>query len=369
MKSICIVGGGYGGIKALEVLAKAKLDAKVTLIDKNAYHYMQTESYNFITSNISLKDITLSLPHLVNAINKEAFFVQDEAISIKENRVICKNNTIEFDYLILAVGSITKQITIFKDFLEVKELENATKIKEKFEQLLLAHLKKKKEFSSIVIIGGGSSGVEIAASMQDFINDLKLDKEISIILIADIFLAELDHKSRKKVLDILQNMGIKVKLTLVKRVQDNRIWLDNEIINFDLAFAATGIEANEFIKNLSFSKENGFLLVDEYLQVAPNIFAVGDCALIKDEKGNILPPTAQIAEQSGVYAAKNVINLLFNKPMQKARIKVYGLVIALGNKFAVAKAKNFYFEGFLASLGKKAIEHYYKIPLKMKINQ
>jgi len=191
-KRVIVLGGGYGGIKAIETLAKEK-GVEVTLVDKNLYHYLQTESYNFVALNISLNDITISLDELVKGLSKDFSFIQDEAVNIQDNILICKNGRYEFDYLIIGVGSITNIPTIFKDknFFEVKSLSNAVSLKQSFENTLLKHLKSSSYASNIVVIGGGSSGVEIAAEMKDYLNKTKIYKNINITLIADIFLSEL----------------------------------------------------------------------------------------------------------------------------------------------------------------------------------
>lgn len=366
MKKIIILGGGYGGIKAFETLSKHE-NLDITLIDKNIYHYMQTECYDFIVSNSSVKDITIPLKNLTESIKADAKFINDEALSVKENTVICKNKNYFFDYLIIGVGSVTNKPNVFKDFIEVKELKNATNLKQNFELLVLKHLKKEKKFSHIVVVGGGSSGIEIAAQMQNFLNETRLNNEIKVSIIADVFLEELDEKSRENVLDILKKSGLSIKKCLVDKVENKKIFIRDEIIEFDLGVATTGIKTSEFIKNLPFEKENSFLKTDEFLRVNDKIFAVGDCVVLKDKNDNILPPTAQTAEQSGIIAAKNIMNSINSKPLQKADIKVYGLAIALGGKFAIAKAGIFKIDGILAYLGKKAIEKYYKIPLKLKI--
>ncbi len=46
MKKVLIIGAGYGGLRALEHLAKNPAFS-ITLIDKNPYHYMQTEAYGY----------------------------------------------------------------------------------------------------------------------------------------------------------------------------------------------------------------------------------------------------------------------------------------------------------------------------------
>ena len=365
-KKVIIVGGGYGGIKALETLANK--DIEVTLIDKNLYHYLQTESYNFIALNISLNDITIPLEELTSGLNKNFKFIQDEAVTIKNNTLICKNGNYKFDYLIIGVGSITNIPPIFKDknFFEVKELSNAVTLKQSFENILLKHLKSSLATSHIAVIGGGSSGVEIAAEIKNYLNKTKLYKNIKVTIIADIFLSELDKSSRKEALNLLKEMGIEIIEGMVSSVNGGKIYIDSVKVEYDFAVVATGITTNSFIKNLEFKKEKGFLVVDKYLRIQKNIFAIGDCALLKDKNGKILPPTAQSAEQSGVIAAKNIIRTIKQKPLKKANIKIYGLAIALGGKFAIAVTSFFKVDGILGYLGKKAIEKYYKIPLKLK---
>jgi len=48
MKRVIIIGGGYGGLRAVEKLSKNK-DLKIYLIDKNRFHYFQTEAYKFLS--------------------------------------------------------------------------------------------------------------------------------------------------------------------------------------------------------------------------------------------------------------------------------------------------------------------------------
>jgi len=340
----------------------------VTLIDKNLYHYLQTESYNFVALNISLNDITIPLTELVQGINKNFNFIQDEAVNIQDNTLICKNGIYEFDYLIIGVGSITKVPSIFRDknFYEVKNLSNAIHLKQSFENTLLKHLNNMSDHSNIVVIGGGSSGVEIAAEIKNYINQSKVYKNINVTLIADMFLSELDESSKEEVFKVLKDLGIDIIQKSVNKIENQKIYLEEQTIKYDFGVVATGIDTNEFINNLDFKKENKFLVVDEYLRVSDNIFAIGDCAILKDKNGNPLPQTAQTAEQSGVFAAKNIIRLIKQKPLVKANIKIYGLAIALGGKFAIAITSFIKIDGILAYLGKKAIEQFYKIPLKLK---
>ncbi len=366
-KKVIVLGGGYGGVRALETLSKNE-NLDVTLIDKNRYHYLQTESYNLVALNISLDDIIIPLDKLVKGIDENFCFIQDEVLSIKEDKLICKNEEYRFDYLIIGVGRTTLIPSIFKNdtLFEVKNLSNAIQLKQSFENTIVKHLKKEKTTSSIVVVGGGSSGVEIAAEMGNYINKRDMTQQIKVTLIADLFLSELDDGSRKKAISTLEGIGIRTIQKMVKKVEGDKIYLDDEVIDFDFGVVAVGLDVSDFIKNLDFKKEGNLLKVDEYLRVKENIFAIGDCTYLLDKYNKPLPPTAQTAEQSGVIAAKNILRTIEEKPLVKADMKIYGLAIALGGKFAIATASFIKIDGILGYLGKKAIEKFYKIPLKLK---
>lgn len=365
---IVVLGGGYGGIKALETLARSSEAIEVTLVDHNAYHYLQTESYNFIAAKSSFSAITISLEELVRGFGPSFRFVRDEAVELEEGRLRGRRGSYAYDYLIIAVGSATLLPGVLRHerLYGVKTLPEATHLKHAFEELLLRHLEGRSDPSGIVVVGGGSSGVEIAAEMRAVLNRTEIYRSVSVTLIADRFLTELDESSRRKALELLENMGIRIVKGLVERVESSRIHAAGESFDFDFGVLATGIAAVPFLQNLPFSRSGPFLEVDRTLRIAERIYAIGDCALLRDRHGHPLPPTAQTAEQSGTQAAENILRQIHGSEPKEADLKIYGLAVALGGKFAIAVTPYLKIDGILAYLGKKAIEHYYKIPLRFK---
>lgn len=55
-----VIGGGYSGLRAIEFLAKHK-NIEITLIDKNPYHYLQTEAYGYIAGRFDIYEIAIDL--------------------------------------------------------------------------------------------------------------------------------------------------------------------------------------------------------------------------------------------------------------------------------------------------------------------
>jgi len=60
---VVILGGSYGGIAAMRRLSKYP-DIQITLIDQHPYHFLQTEGYELISSNIPFDDTIVYLPAL-----------------------------------------------------------------------------------------------------------------------------------------------------------------------------------------------------------------------------------------------------------------------------------------------------------------
>ncbi len=380
MKKVVIVGGGYAGIRAALKFSKYKMkDLEVLLIDHHTYHYLQTESYNFVSSRIPLEKTFIYLPTLIASMGENFKFINDEALNIENNRLICKKNSFDFDYLIISTGSVTKFLQGFENkgefSLGVKSLRAALNVKEFFERELFDRLeaeRARKNFN-IVVIGGGLSGVEIAAEMRDYFNRYAKTNALScgnvhIKLISKYILEGQSKSVRETVERRLEKLGVEIVRAFVDRVEDHKATLDDKrIIEFDFAIFAGGIEPSPFIKNLNFPKDRrGFLKVDEFLRVSGNIFAAGDAASLFDRNGKFVPPTAQSAEQSGTLAAENIILDIQKAKLKKADIKLRGLAISLGGKCALVVApfglKVYSIFGWLI---KKGIEQFYKCPLKM----
>ena len=380
MKKVVIVGGGYAGIRAALRFSKYKMkDLEVLLIDHHTYHYLQTESYNFVSSRIPLEKTFIYLPTLIASMGENFKFINDEALRIENNKLICKKNSFDFDYLIISTGSVTKFLQGFENkgefSLGVKSLRAALNVKEFFERELFDRLeaeRARKNFN-IVVIGGGLSGVEIAAEMRDYFNRYAKTNALScgnvhIKLISKYILEGQSKSVRETVERRLEKLGVEIVRAFVDRVEDHKATLDdNRIIEFDFAIFAGGIEPSPFIKNLNLPKDRrGFLKVDEFLRVNGNIFAAGDAASLFDRNGKFVPPTAQSAEQSGTLAAENIILDIQKAKLKKADIKLRGLAISLGGRCALVVApfglKVYSIFGWLI---KKGIEQFYKCPLKM----
>ena len=84
----------------------------------------------------------------------------------------------------------------------------------------------------------------------------------------------------------------------------------------------------------------------------PNIYVVGDHALVLNEKGQPLPGVAQVAMQEGSYAAKAIVKEVKNEngPLKPFKYFDKGDLAVIGRGAAVANVFGFHVSGVLAWL-------------------
>jgi len=387
MKRIVVCGGGYGGISFIRNFAK-KGNFEIILIDKNPFHYLQPEVYGYIAQETLISDILIDLIALSVGISEKITFIKDKVISVDfdKNEVLLEKDRVNYDYLVLALGGKTffPPIKGLREFSAgVKTIERSMNFKQSFEKVILERFKNEMVCSldrngdfNIVIGGGGLSGVEIASEMAFFEREIFkssrcLIKNTNIILIEALptILAGLDSFIIENAYRRLEKLGVNI-ITGKKIVAVDKYKVsleDGTEIRSDFLIWTGGLEGSSVIKRLKGVKTNkkNQLIVDKFFRVKENVFAIGDCAEIRNfDTGEILPPTAQISIQSGKIVAEHIFNLINNKSLEPIYPKFKGIISALGGKYAVGKVGNINIKGFSAYLLKQFVLKSYKMPLK-----
>ncbi|WP_456322347.1 NAD(P)/FAD-dependent oxidoreductase [Hydrogenimonas sp.] len=383
MHHVVIVGGSYGGLRALKELSKHP-HIRITLIDRHPYHFLQTEGYDLIAGKVPFYETIIGLRSLCAGLGDRISFKHAVAKSLDpdKNELICEDGEkIPYDYLVVAAGAVTRFLPSVEGLRScsrgVKSLTGAFRLKQFFEEELYQRLESAenaKAHYSILVVGGGLSGVEIAAEMQAYFNRYYRSNALScgklkIHLVSGSLLKGLPGQVVEKSHRRLEKLGVLIHLGAhLKRVEHDRAWLeDGRDIPFDFMVFAGGIMAAPFVQELPFEKNGlGQIVVDDYLRAkdSENIFVIGDAADLRDRSGRTVPPTAQSAEQSGTQAGQNIIREFKGVQMRKADIRLRGLAIALGGHYAIIDTGYFHIYGVPAWLGKKVIEKSYKWPLR-----
>ncbi len=383
---VVILGGSYGGIAAMRRLSKyqnIKDGIKITLIDQHPYHFLQTEGYELISNTTGFDETIVSLPALcANYANVTFYHRTVRSIDPTKKVILLNDGNQQYDTLIIALGSVTKRFecdeNVYNYSSGAKSLRGALKLNQFFQDELYKRLesdKKAKENFNIIIGGAGLSGVEIAAGMQHYFNRYYRSNALScatlhIHLIAsrETILHGMHPSIIKNATKRLEKLRVKVHTQCrISFIREHTVILSNETkIPFDFMIFAGGTTTAPCLETLEIEKNiKGQFIVDDYLHAkgTNDVYITGDSAALSDNKENPLPPTAQTAIQSGELSAINIICTLENKKLKKANLKIKGIAIALGGKYASIDTGFICLYGYPAYLIKKIIERLYKWPL------
>lgn len=377
---IIVIGAGYAGLVAVQTLAKEKSN-EILLIDKNSYHFMQTDVYDLIANEYDFAQVSIDMFTFSQGFDDNVTFKKEFVTNVdfKNKKVITDKQRFSYDYLIIAVGARTKFVESVVGLKEyaygIKALHRAIYFKQKFELSLFQKIEESGGFCkplNIVVAGGGLSGVEIAAQMASYANEFYKDhhficRKLNIVLVnsPSHILHGMDEKLIEAAQMHLQKLGIKIitNRKVVEVTKSSVTLSEGEVLPTDFMIYAGGIEPNALIFTLNLEKnKRGYIKTNEYLQTTEheNVFAIGDCTTIF-HNNEPLAPTADIAEQMGEICAHNITNLIKKKALTQHKIKSRGILIALGRNYATAKLFGVYFNGYFAYLVKKIIEKvYYK---------
>lgn len=382
---IIVIGGGYGGLRTVERLAKNPQN-EILLLDKNPYHFAQTDVYDLIANENDFAQVTVDLFTFCSGFKSNVTFVKQEVknIDFKNRKVITSVQRYGYDYLVIAVGARTKfraDVTGLREYAYgVKALHRAMYFKQKFEMSLFKRVEESGTSCkpiNIIVAGGGLSGVEIAAQMASFSKDFYrknnfICRKLNIVLVnsGKHILQGLDEELIQKSDKRLRKLDVVIKneRKVVEITKERAKLSGGEELPMDFMIFAGGIEPNGLVHELLIDKnEMGYIATNSYLQTQShdNVFAIGDCTTIYND-GKIVAPTADTAEQMADICAKNINSLIEKKPLRAHKIKSRGILIALGRGYAAAKIFGFGFSGYFAYIMKKIVERVYEKRLEMR---
>ena len=269
--------------------------------------------------------------------------------------VVTDGESISYDYLILATGSVTYSFGlpgVAENAYCLKTLEEAVALKNHiiccFEAAAREEDEAKREsLLTFVIVGGGATGVEYAGALAELIHGplakdyRRVDfQSVRIILLeaADGLVANMPQYVRTYTLEKLRKMGVDVRLgAKVREVAPTAVLLSGQDnITTQTVVWTAGVKG-EPLAELSgvATGRDGRVPVQDTLQVLgqPEIYVIGDLASIKEDT-RVLPMVAQVAIQSGISAAQNILRQIAGQAPQPFRYHDRGSMITIGRKSA-----------------------------------
>ncbi len=359
---IIIIGGGFGGLELAKGLRGAK--AQVVLFDKYNHHTFQPLLYQVATSGLETSSIVAPFRRLFGS-QADFYFRLAEVIHVRpdENYIETSIGGVKYDYLVIASGAVTNfygMKDLEKNASAMKTIVDATKLRNKIiRQMEYALLTEDDEamnsFMDFVIVGGGPTGVELAGALSElkknvFPKDYKeldmREMDIHLIEASPRLLNGMSEQASAKALEFLTKMGVRVRVnTAVKSYDGYEVSLSTgeKLISRSLVWAA-GVRGNPVAGFLPGTINKGNrLLVDRFSRVKgyDNIFAIGDVALMKGDEHfpNGHPQMAPPAQQQGRLLAKNIKNLIVQKPLRPFSYFDKGSMATIGRNKAVVDLK------------------------------
>jgi NADH dehydrogenase len=169
---------------------------------------------------------------------------------------------------------------------------------------------------------------------------------------ADKLVANMPDRVRLYTLGKLRKMGVEVRLgSMVAQVSQDTVILkgnDNILANTVVWTAGVRGEPLAGVSGILVTKD-GRVAVSDTLQVRehPEIYVIGDLASI-NEGARILPMVAQVAIQSGISTAQNILRQVEGQEPKPFKYHDRGSMITIGRKAAGVAIGSLTFTGFIA---------------------
>src|SRR5438034_4506624 len=370
---VVVLGGGFGGLTFCQHFCHPS--ARVTIVDRTNHYLFQPLLYQVATAGLSAPEIAQPIRSILS--DRPRVTVRLDSVvdfNLTKKKVVLEKNTPSYDYLVLALGGVTSYFghPEWERFAPgLKSLDDALGVRR---QILLAFERAENEtkaaehdrLMTIVVVGGGPTGVELAGAFAELARHvLKRDfrridpTQARIVLIeaAPRILAHLPPELSARAQRQLESMGVEVRTdTRVTNITQGRVELEQgKVIEAENIIWAAGVAASPLTRKLGVELDRaGRVKVNPDLSLAshPEVFAIGDMALVLDDEGKPVPGVSPAAMQMGRHVARIIQNELDLGPQQAKRppFKYWdkGTMATIGRSAAVAKIGKLEFNGFPA---------------------
>ena len=395
MHRIVIVGGGAGGLELAtrlgDTLGKAG-KAQITLVDRSRTHVWKPLLHAIAAG--SLRRSQHELNYLAQAhwhhfrfrngemtgLNRAEKSIALAALTDEEGREICPPESLAYDTLIVAVGSITNDFGTPGAAQFAVPLETPEQASRFNRRLVNACVKAQHQTAPIepgqlhvAIIGAGATGTELAAELhhtaRDIINygmdRINPERDLKIVLIeaTDRILPALPPRISEATKVLLEKIGVDVKINArVAQVREDGVALaSGEFLPSELVVWAAGVKAPAFLAEIDGLETNRInqLVVRPTLQTTrdDNVFAIGDCAsCARPGHPQPIPPRAQSAHQMAEFMIEQIDARLAGEPLGAFVYRDFGSLVSLGNYSTVGSlmgslvGRGLFVEGLFARL-------------------
>ena len=372
---ILVLGAGFAGLSFCRHFRHPS--ARITIVDRTNHHLFQPLLYQVATAGLSAPEIAQPVRSiLADRPNVTVLLDTVTGFDLPHRCIRLRQKQLQYDYLLLALGGCTSYFghPEWEAFAPgLKTLEDALRIRSRvllaFEQAENTDDPRERErLLTLVVVGAGPTGVELAGAFAELARTvLKRDfrridpAQARIILIeaAPAVLSNFPPDLVQSARNQLEQLGVHVRTsTRVKNIRPRELELDGgEVISAENILWAAGVAASPLTAQLPVQRDRAGrlkVLPDLSLPGFPEVFAVGDIALVPGPDGRPVPGVSPAAMQMARHVSRLIRDELDLGVGRAPRPPfVYwdkGSMATIGRSAAVAWVGRFHFSGLLAWL-------------------
>ncbi len=303
---VAVIGGGVAGAELVRVVSQGQMD--FTLIEPKSRIELQALYPEYLASLAKIEEITAPLQPFCNRIGVQ--LLNERAIRLEDNVVICEKGEVNFDIAIIATGAA-------QNYFGIKGKVHTFSIATLEETIRARSFIENNNPERIMIIGSGLTGVEAACVLAE-----SLDASIYIVEARERILPQFVPQTSALIEKTLARKGVSVLTsTQVKEVsEDFIVFSDGSRLDCDMAIWTAGLKPPKFLEDLGLPKNLGWIRVDKCLRASNAIFAIGDSAWVEID-GRLATKTGLEAERQANHTAKNLIRLEEGKSLERYSVR------------------------------------------------
>ena len=368
-----MLGAGFGGLTFCQHFHSSK--ARITVVDRTNHHLFQPLLYQVAACGLSAPDIAQPIRAILSDRTDITVLLEQVVhLDLAQKKVFLAHSALNYDYLVLGLGSRTGYFNHpeWERFAPgLKTLDDALRIRS---QVLLAFESAENEpdpaerdrLLTIVVVGGGPTGVELAGAFAELSRTVlardfrRIDPGNARIILVEgssavlsNFPPDLSVSAQRQ----LETLGVQVRKNVhVKDIRAGEVELaSGEIIRAENILWAAGVSATPLTKDLGLELDkDGRVKVNPDLSLPgrPEVFAIGDLALVLQGNGKPVPGVSPAAMQMGKHVARIIEDELGKRPTARPPFKYWdkGTMATIGRSAAVAWIGRLKFSGVLAWL-------------------
>lgn len=381
---IVVLGGGFAGVTTAQELAKQlrrekrlargprDAGASVSVINRDNYFVFQPLLADIISGAIETTHVVVPLRRMLREVEVDVGYVEE--IDPVGRRVVVRRRqsgevfSVDYDALVIALGSVTdfRAVPGMADHaIGVRTLGDAFYLRNRAlgtleEAAREPDADRRDTLLTFVVVGGGSTGVEVAAELEDLLRTAHRTfstlprPRVVLVHSRPYVLPEFGERLGRYATKKLAQAGVQVLLSRrLMRVEPDRVELDDgSVIKTATVVSTVGNAPNPILARLAPAvDERGWLRPDATFALPgfERVWALGDCASIIDPRtGSPMPATAQHAVREGPHAARNILTVLAGRPATPFDYNQQGMLVSLGRFRGVGEIWGIKVSGFIA---------------------